>query len=312
MHLEIKYGMMGSGIFASRCLELLAPYKKPEWLVTAPPRPAGRGLHLRSTPAHEVANALGVPCHTSANISTDEGVLDNLFESKIEFILVLDFAQLIKGNLLTWARNGCLNIHPSLLPAYRGAAPIQRALMDGKNESGVTLFRLVEKMDAGPILKQKHIRIEQDDNYASLLEKSAHVGTEMLINQMKNVPPAQWAYCEQNDSGVTYAPKIAPQERELSWNMTANQFCNVVRGLAPQPGAYINHRGKRLLIRTAQVVKAASEAPSTFIFREGEMPVIACEEGAVKLLEVQPEGKKTQSADVWLRGARLEEGAKIA
>lgn len=311
-HPEMKYGMMGSGLFASRCLELLALYKKPEWLVTAPSRPAGRGLQLRPTPAHDMADVLGVPCHTSENISGDNALLDHLFESKIEFVLVLDFAQLIKGKLLNRAPNGCLNIHPSLLPLYRGAAPLQRALMDGQCESGVTLFRLVEKMDAGPILKQNRMNIEQRDHYFSLLERSARVGVELLISQMREVPLAQWSYCEQSEKMVTYAPKIEPQERELFWSMTAKQFCNVVRALSPHPGAYINHRGKRLIIKGAEVIERVTESPSTFVFCEDKMPVVACSEGAVKLLEVQPEGKKTQSAEVWLRGARLQEGEKIA
>lgn len=308
---EVCYAFIGSGNFAASCLEILSDWRPPLWVGTAPPRPAGRGLRLMETSVAGVASARGLHLLHSAKVSADEAILSLIQEQRPDFILVVDFAQMIKQPLINLPSFGCLNIHPSLLPAYRGSAPIQRALMDGTAETGVTVFRLIDRMDAGDILIQERLSISCEDTTGSLIQKTSELGSRALIAYIESTPFKEWILSPQSEERATYAPKIDKNERQMDWNKSASDLSHIIRALSPNPGAYILYKGKRLAIKQVEPVGGSGDPGALIALHEGN-PVISCGSDALEFLVVQPEGRAAQSGAEWLRGARLKQGEILA
>lgn len=304
---KLQYGFCGSGKFAAGCLSLLSEKIKPRWVVTNASKPAGRGLQKRETPVFRIAEGLGIETCTTGRLSSDEEALDRIKGDLPDVILVIDFGQMIKEPLLSLARLGCVNVHPSLLPAYRGSAPVQRALMDGLRETGVTLFRLDEGMDTGPVLAQASVEITDSDDTYTLFEKTSRAGTEILLEYLLNASAEDWVFTPQKDEGVSFAPKIDKSEGRILWHSESREIFNRIRALGFAPGTYCDAGERRLRIYRAQE-SSLSGPPGQIVAVEDGYPVIACGSGSIKLLEVQPEGRKIQNADEWLRGSRLNAG----
>lgn len=311
----LTYAFFGSGVFAARCLELLSVWRAPLWVVTAPPKPAGRGRTPKDTPVKDLmdtaASLHGVPVLASADASRDEAVLAMKKNRPAAFTFVTDFGQIIREPLLAWdAPVGCLNIHPSLLPLYRGAAPVQRALMDGAQETGVTIFKLSAGMDKGPILLQEKLSIGPDDDTGTLLERAAAAGTSAFIDYASRTPLARWRFTPQDEARATNAPKISRDDERIDWREPANKIADRIRALRPTPGAWTTIRGKRLRIIEAFPADAAEKrnAPPGLLLgtMDGRPLVAAGESGrdAVALVRIQMEGKKTGSAADWWNGLR--------
>ena len=299
----IRYGFMGSGHFAARCLELLCGWVMPAWVVTAPPSPAGRGLKLRPTPTDVTASSKDLQIIRSDSASSDVKIAELVRESGISFIFVIDFGQMIKQPLLDMPPMGCINIHPSLLPLYRGCAPVQRAVIDGREYTGVTVFRLIPAMDAGPVLLRKKIKIEDDDTSGSIFEKAAYAGVRSFSDFADKTPLEDWKFYGQDHNGQSYAAKIEKSECRIDWTKNAGSVVNLIRGLQPAPSAHTFICGRRLKVLKARAVPGGGE-PGSLLDCE-VTPVVACGEGAVELIEVQLEGKKPQGACEWLNGSRL-------
>jgi len=306
----LKIGFMGSGVFAAECLRLLCEKIRPEWVITNTPKPAGRGLAPHATPVYEAASELGLVCHTTEKISQDAGLLEWMKDNIPDLILVIDFGHILKEPLLSMARLQCINIHPSMLPAYRGAAPIQRAIMDGLAQTGVTLFKLDKGMDSGPVLSQVSVEIEKSDDTASLLLKCAKAGTEELLHYICDIGSDEWVFTEQPEEGASLAPKIGKDEGKIDWNESSQRLYNMVRALSVSPGTYCTVKLKRLRIYEAQPSDESGKAGTVVALSDG-MPVIACGSGALKLISVQPEGRKILNAAEWFRGSRLKIGDSL-
>lgn len=310
MSCYLSFGFLGSGYFAARCLCLISQTVKPRWVVTNTPKQAGRGLPERVTPVQTAAAGLEIPFLTTMRISADNELLSWIKENLPDLILVVDFGHMIKEPLLSMTRLGCLNIHPSLLPAYRGSAPVQRAILDGLDRTGVTLFKLDKGMDSGPILAQREMEIAEEDTSGSILERSAEVGSALFLNYICQVKTEDWLFKPQAQDGVSLAAKINKTEAEIDWNTPARNIYNLIRALNPVPAAYTVVKGKRLRILCARCAKGRG-MPGTFVGVEEGLPLIACGEGLLRLEYVQLEGKNAQSAADWLRGARLKQGDLI-
>lgn len=307
----VSFGFCGSGSFAASCLSLLSARISPKWVVTNAPKPSGRGMHLTNTPVFDAASELGVQCFTTERLSADAERIEWIKANLPDAILVIDFGHMIKEPLLSAPALGCINIHPSLLPAYRGSAPLQRAMMDGCSETGVTLFRLDAGMDSGPVLSQVTLEITDCDDYASMLEKSSVAGVSELLRFICDTDADKWEFRPQTSCGVSLAPKIDKAEGKIDWNETALCIFNKIRAIGLSPGTFCNFNGKRLRIHKAVPVDKKGAA-GALVGIESNMPVIACGDGAIKLISVQPEGKKAQNADEWLRGSRMSVGDKLS
>ena len=291
----------GTGIFAALCLENFfknqITFTK---ILTGLPTRSGRNGKENPSAVELKANSLGLAVTRTGKLNDSPEILQALEQEKPDVIFVIDFGQIIKEPFLSLPRFGCWNIHPSLLPAYRGAAPIQRALMNGSEQSGVSLFRLVKAMDAGEIIAQEKIKISHELSASDLYTELSRAGVEISVKALKNLPALNLT--PQNDSLATYAEKINKNEFELSSSMTAENFLNVVRALDMSGGAYIIFKGKRLKIwRVKLRHDVKTETPGQVLIFEGR-PVFTCSDYGAELLEVQAEGKKKTSGAEWARG----------
>ncbi|MDL2263230.1 methionyl-tRNA formyltransferase [Synergistaceae bacterium OttesenSCG-928-I11] len=303
-----RYGFIGSGAFAARCLDLLCEWKLPSWIVTAPPKAAGRGNRLTRTSVgrfvEERAIFSNVPLVESACASKDDRVFLMKRDVPVDFAFVIDFGQLIREPLLAWGEPiGCLNIHPSLLPRYRGAAPVQRALMDRVEETGVTIFKLAPGMDSGPVLLQRKIVVGEDDAGA-LLERAAVAGVAAFTEYAESTPMTEWRFAPQDDALATTAPKISKEEERIDWSRSAGEILRKIRALAPKPGAWTTFGEKRLRILGASAsTLRAKTRPGTLTLDASSLSV-STGDGALSISLVQMEGKKVQSAAEWKNGLR--------
>jgi methionyl-tRNA formyltransferase len=253
-----------------------------------------------------------VPLIETNAASSDDAVLALKREVPVDFSFVVDFGQLIKEPLLAWEeRVGCLNIHPSRLPLYRGAAPIQRALMDGADAIGISVFKLAHRMDSGPILLSVDMPVGPGDDFGSLRMKAAEAGVGAFVNFATALPVDSWEFEPQDESLATYAPKISPDEERVDWNRDACRVVRRVRALSPKPGAWTTLRGRRMRIlsaREASVPEGAGKySPGELCLDCGD-PKVATRDGFVELVSVQMEGKKPQPAPAWRNGLRIGPG----
>lgn len=304
---NLTVGFMGSGHFAAMCLEHICTRVRPMWVITNAPRAAGRGMKMRMTPVHELAQKLSLPVYTTVKLAADTERIAWMRDNTPDVMLVIDFGHMIKEPVLSMARLGCINAHPSRLPEYRGSAPIQRALMDGRTKTAVSLFRLDAGMDSGPLLAQPELEILPEDDAGTLMARAAKVGSEALLHYICDVPDGEWHFTPQPAEGATLAPKIDKSEGRIDWRaMGAEEIVNRIRGIGQAPGVFCMVHGRRLRIRAAHAVSSCGAAGTFHI--KGGIPTVGCRSGALALDEVQPEGKKTQDSRGWARGARLEEG----
>jgi methionyl-tRNA formyltransferase len=243
----------------------------------------------------------------SRDVSRDEAVIGLKRERPVDVVFVTDIGQMIREPLLSWGEKvGCLNIHPSALPLYRGAAPIQRALMDGAQSIGVAIFKLSSAMDAGPVLLRETVGVSSGDDYGSLLEKAAVAGAGAFVDFAETRPVESWVFEPQDEARATYAPKIDPSEERIDWTKPALEIANLARALSPKPGAWTTFMGHRLSILSALPAPGGltgGRAPGEPSFRKDGVRV-ACGDGALELLTVKPEGGKPQSAGAWKNGIR--------
>lgn len=261
------------------------------------------------TPVEETALKLNLKLVRSPSVNCDESLIALLRSKTPDLIFVIDFGQKIGEPWLSTPKYGCLNIHPSLLPLYRGAAPVQRAIMDGAGKTGVTLFRLVQKMDAGPVWFQAESPIGPEENTAELSERMADLGSSLFIEHAASILDGSAVLTEQDDARATQAPKIQKSETRLLPDFPAQKLHALVCGLSPVPGAYFMFRGKRVKVLKTRF--SSSNTAKGSLKAEKNSVYLGAQNGSLELVTVQPEGKKTMSAAEWCRGLNLHEGECI-
>ena len=292
---------LGSSRFAVAVLGALAasPHS-PALVVTPPDRPQGRGRHTAPPPAAVAARDLGLPLLQAESVN-DPAATDAIADAAPEAVGVCEFGQLIREPLLS--RHLMLNVHPSLLPRWRGAAPIERALMAGDASTGVTIFQLEEGLDSGPVALSRAEPILPGDNRGTLSERLSVLGAQLLIEAFDRAEAGTLELTPQPSEGVTYAEKIGPAERRLDPGRTAAELEQVVRALTPGIGAYVElDGGERLAVEEARVVDTPLGA-GELAAEDGRL-VAGCGAGALELLRVRPAGGRTMAAADYLRGHR--------
>ncbi len=280
-------------------------------VVTQPDRPAGRGKQLQAPPVKQEALARGLEVVQPTSMR-DPDVQAKLESLRPDAACVVAFGAMLPPSILNLGRFGCINVHPSLLPEYRGAAPIQRAIMDGRIETGVTTMFLSEEMDAGDIILQQRVTIEPDEDSGSLHDRLAAIGARLLVDTLAALEQGTAPRIPQDHTAATYAPKIGPEDERLNWQLPAFQLHNVIRGLRPRPGAYTYFRGKRLKIWRSQVDDRVSGAePGEIVAVEKNAIHVQTGEGILLLTELQPENGKRLTADAFCNGHRVEVGERL-
>jgi len=295
----VRTAYLGTSEFAATVLRRLAdsPHR-PALVVTPPDSRKGRGRKLAPPPAAETARELGLELRQTPSVNAEES-LAAIRAAEPDAIAVCAFGQLIKEPLLSDFL--MLNVHPSLVPRWRGAAPIERALMAGDQETGVTIMRVTAGLDSGPIALAESVPIAREDDYAALSAKLAELGGELLIRALDFLAGGKLEFTEQDDSRATYAEKVTPEERHLQPSRAARELERVVRALTPHVGAYLElEDGDRLGVRAASAIP---EGPATGALETngGEL-LLGSADGALRLDVVQPPGKKPMSAADFLRG----------
>ncbi len=287
---------LGTSEFAAVVLRRLAasPHR-PSLVVSRPDRPRGRGRKLASPPVADAARELGIELDQPASVN-DEAAMSRIAAVAPETVCVCAFGALITEPLLF--RYPMLNVHPSLLPRWRGAAPVERAIMEGDELTGVSVMDVVEALDAGPICAQATEPIGPQDTYGSLAARLADLGGELLVRTLDAEPPC----VPQDEALATYAHKITPEDRELDPSRTAIELERVVRALTPHIGAHVVlDDGSRLGVSAARVVPG-NGPPQGVVTFDGPRPVLGCGEGALELLVIQPPGGRPMSGEDYLRG----------
>jgi len=276
-----------------------------------PPAPRGRGQALKPSPVKAYAEERGIPVRTPASMRAPEEVA--AFEAlKLDAGVVVAFGQILPAEVLNAPRLGCFNLHASLLPRWRGAAPIQRAIMAGDRVTGVEVMQMTEGLDEGPVLASETVRIDALETAGTLHDRLAAVGADLLARTLGAVERGQAIAKPQAEEGATYAKKIRPKEARIRWDRPAAEVDRKIRGLSPFPGAWFElptpkgpARVKALLSR----LEDGEGAPGQ-VLDDGLL--IACGEGAVRLLRVQREGKGPQDAEAFLRGAPTPAGVVLS
>ncbi len=288
---------LGTSAFAATVLERLAVSAHcPVLALTRPDRPRGRGRHLTPPPVAEAARALEVELLQPEDVGSPES-RRRISAIRPDTVIVCAFGALIREPLLS--EHPIVNVHPSLLPRWRGAAPIERAIMAGDALTGVSIMELTAGLDSGPVLAQAQLPIAAADSYGTLAPRLAALGAELLIGVLDE-PPRPVA---QSEDGVTYAEKIASEDRRLDPARPAVELERMVRALTPHIGAYLEDRPSgRLGVLAARALTAGP--PAGELFLEGEAPLLGTADGGLELLVVQPPGKRPMPGEDYLRGRR--------
>jgi methionyl-tRNA formyltransferase len=292
---------MGSPDFAVPALEGLARQYPVVGVVTQPDRPAGRGGTLRPPAVKEAALRLGLPIIQPERLRLPEA-MDQLKIWAPELIVVAAFGQILRPDVLDLPKYGCLNIHGSLLPRGRGAAPIQAAILAGDPETGITIMKMDPGVDTGPMLSQRSIPISLDDTAGTLFEKLAPLGANLLLETLPGFLSGELQPRPQPVEGSTYAPMLKKEDGLLDFNQPAIALERRVRAYNPWPGAYFLYDGNPLKVRKATVAAGQTGAGSPAIYQGN--PAIGTPNGLLVLEEVQPAGKKPMPGKAFLAGAR--------
>lgn len=281
------------------------------FVVTQPDRPAGRGRQLTAPPVKVCAQSLGLRVMQPERMN-DPQFRERMIAASPDAICVVAYGALLPSWLLDLPRLGCINVHPSLLPAYRGAAPIQRALMAGDRETGVTTMYLSEVMDGGDMIFHERVAIGPDDNAGTMHDRLAEVGADLLLRTLSAVEDGCAPRIRQTESDVTFAPKIEKAEGEIDWTWPAMRLHHLIRGLTPWPGAYTYHGGRRVkLWRTQPEPDAPAAGAPGLVVAASEAITIQTGEGHLHLLEVQPPNGKRATGREYVNGYRLQVGDRL-
>ena len=302
----MKLIFAGTPPFAATALEaLLAAHHEVALVLTQPDRPAGRGMEPQSSAVKQLAQARGLLLAQPMTLK-DAAIQRQLLAVNAEVMVVAAYGLILPPSVLTIPRRGCLNIHASLLPRWRGAAPIQRALLAGDSATGITIMQMDAGLDTGAILLQEKIEIDDEDTAQTLNDKLAELGAQTMVRALATTLRP----CAQDSVQVTYAEKIRKEEAAIDWTQPALHIARRVRALNPTPGATTTIHGQRLKLWRARPIAAAGEAGTVLTTDTGGI-VVACGSGALAIEELQREGGKRLSAQTFLRGFKLSIGTRL-
>lgn len=306
----MKIVFMGTPAFAAFFLEsLLKTPHEIACVVTQPDRPAGRGRVLTPPPVKEVALAAGIPVLQPDDLKSEE--FENaLREYQADLFVVVAYSILPK-KILTLSRFGALNVHGSLLPKYRGAAPVQRAIANGELQTGVTVFLLDEKMDHGPVLERRIVPIDIQDTTATLLEKMQAPGFEALLSAINALENGTQKFLEQEHTEATPAPKLKKEEGKIDFNLSALEIHNRIRAFSPWPGGYASLQGKTIYFRKTSVPEKSMNLKPGEAKIEKDSLYIGTSNGVLEILSLQVEGKREMLVADFLRGLQMREGLQF-
>jgi len=303
----LRIAFMGTPDFAVPTLAALAEAGHDIAAVySQPPRPAGRGQQDRPSPVQAFAETRGWPVRTPTSLKKPEAVAD-FAALQLDAAVVVAYGLILPQAILEAPRLGCVNVHASLLPRWRGAAPIQRAILAGDTKTGITIMQMDEGLDTGAMLLQESVAIDGDTTAETLHDNLATCGGRLILKALEQVEAGTLAPCAQPDDGATYAKKIEPADARIDWHASAAEIDRTVRAFAPHPGAWFKADGKRIKLLAAEISEGSGE-PGTVL---DDTLTITCGEGAIRATRLQREGRRAMDAADFLRGAAVAKGMRL-
>jgi len=304
----MRLTFMGTPDFAAVSLQALADQHDIIAVYSQPPRPAGRGKAPRPSPVQKLAESLGIPVFTPETFKSDD-VIAEFNALNADAAIVVAYGQILPQAALDAPKFGCLNIHASLLPRWRGAAPIQRAIMAGDAETGVCVMQMHAGLDTGPVCAQEAIKITDTDTAATLHDKLANIGAELICKSLNAIETGSAKFIEQDHDATTYAAKIDKAEARIDWQRPAVDICRDIRGLSPFPGAWCLADSDRIKILFAEPEETNSAKPAGTIIDNDLL--VKAGTGSVRLIRLQRAGKGAMDAIDFQRGFPLEQNKNL-
>ena len=272
---------------------------------TQPPNKKNRGQKIQNTPIHDLSNKLNLPVRCP--IAFDEEEINHIKKLNPDLVIVVAYGKILPVKLLNLEKVLFINVHASLLPRWRGAAPIQRAIMNLDHETGVSIMKIVPELDAGPVLIQSKIKITKETNHKELSSKMSELGAKLISDTFEIIKNKKLNFTEQNESKATYAKKIEKTETRFNWNDDADKVIAKINAFYPNPGCWFELNGIRIkIIKAKQVISKGK--PGTIL---DDKLTIACFKNAIQITELQKEGKQKITADEFLRGNKIKTGQSL-
>jgi methionyl-tRNA formyltransferase len=309
--MSLRVVFMGTPDFAVPTLsEIVGQGHEVAAVYTRAPAAAGRGMELKPSPVHRMAQRFGLPVLTPESLRGEEAA-ERFRSHDADVVVVVAYGMILPASILGVPPLGCLNLHASLLPRWRGAAPIQRAVMAGDTETGVAVMRMEEGLDTGPVAMVERVPIGPDMTAGELHDRLMGLGADLMVRALAALSRGALHFTPQPEEGVTYAHKLTNAEARIDWAQPAKAVHDRIRGLSPFPGAFFaadfGKGPERVKVLRSVLTKGAG-GPGTLLDVSG---TVACGDGAVRLLQIQPAGKQAMAADEFLRGRRLPAGARL-
>ncbi len=304
-----KIIFMGTPVFAVPILKSLYQNGYPVSVVyTQPAKKSQRGMGLNSTPIQNLAETLNIECRTPLSLNNNKDEYEYLKKLDADLSIVVGYGQILSSKILSLAKKGFINIHASLLPKWRGAAPIQRSIMNLDKKTGISIMKIKDELDAGPICNSYSLDILENENYESLSERLALLASEKILDNIDNILSNKAVFVDQEHSKKTYAEKIKKSESKISWEDTAKKILGKINGLYPFPGAFFYYKGERYKILKAELSNSQGN-PGLILNDNFE---VACGEYSIKVVEIQREGKRIQKIQEFRLGTQLKKGTNLA
>ena len=297
---------MGTSKFAVPILEKISESKfNIQAVYTQPPKKSNRGMKVQKTAIQAKSELLGLPTRTPGSLKNNIDEYNFIKKINPTIVIVISYGQIIPKEFLELSKKGFLNVHASILPKFRGAAPIQRVIMSQEIETGISFMKINEHLDTGPVLKTYKINIDFKLNATELEEKLSQLAAEKIIKNVDNIIKGKAKFKEQDHSKATYAEKINKKEGKIIWNDSAKKIIGKINGLYPSPGAYFMFNGDRYKILKAEIGNGSGLAGEVL----NDKFEIACSKNeSIKIIEIQKEGKKVQKINEFLNGSKMREG----
>ena len=297
---------MGTSKFAVPILEKISESRfKISVVYTQPPKKSSRGMKVQKTPIQAKSELLGVPIRTPSSLKNNIDEYNFIKKIKPTLVIVISYGQIIPKEFLELSEKGFFNIHASILPKFRGAAPIQRSIMNLETETGISFMKINEHLDTGPVLETYKIKIDLDLNATELQEKLSQLAALKIIENIDSILSGKANFKEQDHSEATYAEKINKAEGKIFWNDSAKKIIGKINGLHPNPGAYFIFKGDRYKILKAEIGNGTG--PSGKVLND-KLEIACSNNESIKVIEIQKEGKKIQEINEFLNGSKISKG----
>ncbi len=301
---------MGTPMFAVPILKSLYQNGYPISVVyTQPPQKSQRGQKINKSAIQNISETLNIEFRTPNSLKNNPEEYQFLKELNADLAIVVAYGQIIPKNFLDLTKKGFINIHGSILPKWRGAAPIQRSIMNLENETGISIMKIAEDLDSGPVSNTYKIKINRNQNAQEISEKLSYLAAEKVLDEIDNILEDNAKFINQDHSKATYAKKIDKKEGLIDWNMEAVKILGKINGLIPTPGAYFNFNGERYKILKAEIGTGKGEVGEVL---SDKLEIVCGKNQSLKILEIQRQGKKPQKINEFMLGSQIKKGSKIS